>query len=145
MAARALEAAIVAGTLPWLYLTMRGGPAGAERVYWLPLSDLMTLAAGPAGFLVVQVVGNLLVFAVAGLLLPVRFAVLASVPRVMAVCALGSLAIELTQLLARHGRVFSVDDIWLNAVGAGLAAVASRRWWARQGTVPAEPGDQYGV
>ena len=125
MVARSLEAAIVAGTLPWLYLTMRSGPAGAEQMYWLPLSDLVRLAAG--------------------LLLPVRFAVLASVPRVMAICAVGSLAIELTQLLAQHGRVFSVDDIWLNAAGAGLAAAASRRWWAGQGTVPAGAGDQYGV
>lgn len=143
--ARSVEAGIVLGTLPWLYLTMRGGRAGAEREYWLPLSDLVALSAGPPGFLVVQVVGNLLVFAAAGFLLPVRFAALASLPRVMAVCALGSLAIELTQLLARHGRVFSVDDVWLNAAGAGLAAAASRRWWAGRGTVPSEPGDQYGV
>ncbi|HEX6074940.1 MAG TPA: VanZ family protein [Micromonosporaceae bacterium] len=132
--ARMSEAGIVLGTLPWLYLTMRGGPAGPDQMYWLPLSDLVRLAGGPPGFLMVQVVGNLLVFAAAGFLLPVRFAALASVPRVAAVAAAGSLVIELIQLLARHGRVFSVDDIWLNAVGAGLAAAASRRWWAGQPT-----------
>lgn len=141
------EVGIVLGTLPWLYLTMRAGPAGAEQVYWLPLSDLVTLAHGPLGFLMIQVVGNLLVFAAAGFLLPVRFASLASLPRVLVVAGLGSLAIELTQLVAQQGRVFSVDDIWLNAAGAGMAAVLSRRWWARspEPGVPADSGHKYGV
>lgn len=118
------------GTLPWLYLTLRHGPPGVELVYLVPLTDLWTLAQGPAGYFVVQVVGNLLVFAAFGFFAPVRFPALASVPRVLGLAAAGSLAIELTQLLADTGRVFSVDDIWLNALGAALAALASRRWWA---------------
>jgi len=133
------------GTLPWLYLTMRSGQAGPDEMYWLPLSDLVRLAAGPPGFLAVQVAGNLLVFAAAGFLLPVRFAAFGSLPRVVAAAAVGSLTIELIQLFAHHGRVFSVDDIWLNAVGAGLAAVASRRWWTSRVIKPGvshTPGDQ---
>jgi glycopeptide antibiotics resistance protein len=145
--ARMSEAGIVFGTLPWLYLTMRSGQAGPDEVYWLPLSDLIRLAAGPPGFLVIQVVGNLLVFAAAGFLLPVRFAGFASLPRVVAVAAVGSLGIELTQLFAHNGRVFSVDDIWLNAAGAGLAAAASRRWWTNRSGEPGVSrvaGDKYG-
>lgn len=145
--ARLAEVGIVVGTLPWLYLTMLPGPAGAEQVYWVPLSDLATLAGGPPGFLVVQVAGNLLVFAAAGFLLPVRFAGLASLPRILLLAALGSLAIELTQLAGHHGRVFSVDDIWLNAAGAGLAAAMSRRWWAGRPDpgIPPDARHKYGV
>lgn len=117
------------GTLPWLALTMLPQPGTEERVSLVPFADLMWLAQGPAGFFLVQVVGNLLVFSALGFLLPVRFASLGSVPRVVGVAAAGSLAIELTQLVSIAGRTFSVDDIMLNAAGAGLAALCSRRWW----------------
>lgn len=133
------------GTLPWLVLTLTPRPADDPQVYLVPFSDLAALAQQPAGYFAVQVVGNLLVFAALGFFLPVRFAALASVPRVLAVAAAASLAIELAQLVSLDGRTFSVDDILLNAGGAGLAAALSRRWWAA-GVRPARVApDQYGV
>lgn len=98
----------------------------------VPLRDLVTvLAAGPLT-IVVQIVGNLLVFASLGFFGPVRFAALASVPRVLAVAAAGSALVEAAQYVLPLDRVTSVDDVLLNTAGAGLAALASRRWWGRQ-------------
>jgi glycopeptide antibiotics resistance protein len=37
--------------------------------------------------------------------------------------------IELAQYVFRLDRVSSVDDVLINAAGAGLAALASRPWW----------------
>ena len=92
------------------------------RVSLVPLLDL--LAMGQA-----QVVGNLLVFAALGFLAPLRFAALASVPRILALAASCSVLIETAQNVLQLDRVSSVDDVLLNAAGAGLAALASRRWW----------------
>ncbi|MQA25112.1 MAG: VanZ family protein [Micromonosporaceae bacterium] len=124
------ELGLVWGTAPWLWLALLADPDAPGRVHLVPLSDLAALARGPADFFVVQVVANLLVFAPLGFFLPVRFAGSAACWKVLAVGAAASLAIETTQLLAAHGRTFSVDDIMLNAVGAGLAALCSRPWWA---------------
>ena len=128
------ELGMVCGTLPWLYLTLRGDPDGPGQVFLVPFTDLAHLAAGGTVDLVTQVVGNLLVFAALGFFLPVRFASFASPLRVLAIGAAGSLAIEVTQLVAGHGRTFSVDDIALNATGAMLAALCSRPWWAERRT-----------
>ncbi|MDD9349195.1 MULTISPECIES: VanZ family protein [unclassified Mumia] len=119
------EVGIVYGTAPWVWLTMEpGNPAETGTVSLVPLRDVVTMPP-------YQVVGNLLVFAVLGLLIPVRFRALASVPRVMVVAAFCSLLIEVTQYVVQLGRVASVDDILLNSVGAGLAALVSRPWWRR--------------
>lgn len=37
--------------------------------------------------------------------------------------------VEVAQYVLRLDRVSSVDDVLINAAGAGLAALASRRWW----------------
>ena len=84
----------------------------------VPLRDLPTMST-------VQVVGNLLIFAALGLLAPLRFAALASVPRVTALAAALSALIETAQYVLRLDRVSSVDDILLNAAGAGLASIVS--------------------
>lgn len=76
-----------------------------------------------------QVVGNLLVFAALGFFAPLRFPALASVPRILALAAGCSVLVETAQYVLRLDRVSSVDDVLLNAAGAGLAALASRRWW----------------
>ncbi|MGH3728500.1 MAG: VanZ family protein [Micromonosporaceae bacterium] len=139
------EVGMVLGTLPWLYLTLRPDPDGPGAVFVVPFRDLYALAAGGVVDLITQLVGNLLVFAALGFFLPVRLATFASVPRVLAVAAVGSLAIEVTQLVAETGRTFSVDDVILNAAGAGMAAVLSRRWWAAERHAgPVAPGE-YGV
>jgi glycopeptide antibiotics resistance protein len=37
--------------------------------------------------------------------------------------------VEVLQYVLDLGRVSSVDDVLVNAVGAVLAALCSRRWW----------------
>jgi hypothetical protein len=119
------EVGIVYGTVPWVWMTMLPGSRAGEvpgRVSLVPLLDL--LAMGRA-----QVVGNLLVFAALGFLAPLRFAALASLPRILALAAGCSVLVETAQYVLRLDRVSSVDDVLLNTAGAGLAALASRRWW----------------
>jgi glycopeptide antibiotics resistance protein len=101
-------------------------PSGAGRVSLVPLRDLLTIAPGD---LVVQIGGNLLVFAAAGFLLPVRWPV--GIGTVLIVAAGASTVVEALQYLLDLGRVSSVDDVLLNALGAGLAAALSRPLWRR--------------
>ncbi|WP_246568156.1 VanZ family protein [Polymorphospora rubra] len=126
------EVGIVYGTVPWVWMIMLpGGRAGAVpgRVSLVPLRDLFTILAADPLTATVQVVGNLLVFAALGFFAPLRFAALASVPRILALAAGCSVLVEAAQYLLRLDRVSSVDDVLLNTAGAGLAALASRRWW----------------
>ncbi|MFC6018125.1 VanZ family protein [Plantactinospora solaniradicis] len=127
------EVGIVYGTVPWVWMIMLPGDrAGAVpgRVSLVPLRDLLTiLTDGGPLTLTVQVVGNLLVFAAVGFLAPLRFAALASVPRILALAAGCSVLVEVAQYVLRLDRVSSVDDVLLNTAGAVLAALASRRWW----------------
>ncbi|MGW2557182.1 VanZ family protein [Streptomyces sp. NPDC001635] len=119
------EVGMVHGTVPLVWLTMMpgAGPGVApRRVSLVPLRDLVTM--GPLG-----IVGNLLVFAALGFFAPMRFAALASVPRVLALGAGCSVLVETAQYVLWLDRVSSVDDVLVNAVGAVLAASASRRWW----------------
>ncbi|MCG5460532.1 VanZ family protein [Micromonospora sp. NPDC053740] len=131
------DVGIVYGTVPWVWMIMLpGDKAGAVsgRVTLVPLRDLLTIFSdgGPLTA-TVQVVGNLLVFAALGFLAPLRFPALASVPRILVLAAGCSVVVETAQYVLRLDRVSSVDDVLLNAAGAGLAALASRRWW------PAKP------
>jgi VanZ like family len=126
------EVGIVYGTVPWVWMIMLPGDrAGAVpgRVSLVPLRDLLTILAGGPLTATGQVVGNLLVFAALGFLAPLRFAALASVPRILALAAGCSVLVEAAQYVLRLDRVSSVDDVLLNTAGAGLAALASRRWW----------------
>ncbi|TFV33053.1 VanZ family protein [Streptomyces sp. T1317-0309] len=119
------EVGMVHGTVPLVWLTMMpgAGPGVApRRVSLVPLRDLVTM--GPLG-----IVGNLLVFAALGFFAPMRFAALASVPRVLALGAGCSVLVETAQYVLWLDRVSSVDDVLVNAAGAVLAASASRRWW----------------
>lgn len=126
------EVGIVYGTVPWVWMTMlpdsRAGAAPA-RVSLVPLRDLLPILAGDPVTATAQIVGNLLVFAALGFLAPMRFAALASVPRILALAAGCSVLIETAQYVLPLDRVSSVDDVLLNTAGAGLAALASRRWW----------------
>ncbi|MFC9843823.1 VanZ family protein [Streptomyces sp. NPDC060223] len=128
------EVGMVHATVPFLWLTMMPG-AGAgvvpARVSLVPLRDLVTM--GPLG-----IVGNLLVFAALGFFAPMRFAALASVPRVLAVGAGCSVLVETAQYALRLDRVSSVDDVLVNAAGAVLAGLASRRWWRARAEAPSD-------
>ncbi|MEU7612500.1 hypothetical protein [Micromonospora sp. NPDC049204] len=80
------EVGIVYGTVPWVWMIMLpGARAGTSLV---PLRDLLTILAdrGPVT-LAGQVAGDLMVFAALGFFAPLRFAALASVPRVVALAA----------------------------------------------------------
>ena len=126
------EVGIVYGTVPWVWMILLPGErAGAVpgRLSLVPLRDLLTILADGPLTATGQVVGNLLVFAALGFFAPVRFAALASVPRILALAAGCSVLVEVAQYVLRLDRVSSVDDVLLNAAGAGLAALASRRWW----------------
>ena len=126
------EVGIVYGTVPWVWMIMLpGSRVGAVpgRVSLVPLRDLLTILSGAPLTAMVQVVGNLLVFATLGLLAPLRFSALASLPRILALAAGCSVLVETAQYVLRLDRVSSVDDVLLNAAGAALAALASRRWW----------------
>ncbi|WP_031003655.1 VanZ family protein [Streptomyces sp. NRRL F-5727] len=117
------EVGMVYGTLPFLWMTlMPGGEDQPPRVSLVPLRDLVTM--GPLG-----IGGNLLVFASLGFFAPIRFAALATVPRVLALGAGCSLLVETAQYVLRLDRVSSVDDVLVNAAGAVLAGLASRHWW----------------
>ncbi|MGW3893819.1 VanZ family protein [Micromonospora profundi] len=124
------EVGAVAGTLPWVWmiLTPRDAP---RQVHLVPLRDLADLLTAPPATAVVQVVGNLLVFAALGFFAPVRFTALASIRRLFLLGAAGSLLVESLQYVQDLGRVSSVDDVLLNATGAALAGLLSHRWWAR--------------
>lgn len=128
------EVGMVHGTVPFLWLTMMpGGGAGVvpARVSLVPLRDLVTM--GPLG-----IAGNLLVFAALGFFAPMRFAALASVPRILALGAGCSVLVETAQYVLELDRVSSVDDVLVNATGAVLAALASRRWWRTTAQAPSE-------
>lgn len=119
------EVSLVYGTLPFVWLTMQpGSEAGAvaSRVSLMPFRDMVTMP-------LVEVVGNLLVFGALGFFGPLRFPALRSLTRILALAAAGSLLIETMQDALRLDRVSSIDDVLLNTAGAGLAALASRRWW----------------
>jgi hypothetical protein len=119
------EVGMVYGTVPFLWLTMMPGAApgiAPARVSLVPLRDLVTM--GTLG-----IIGNLLVFAALGFFAPMRFAALASVPRILALGAGCSVLVETAQYVLRLDRVSSVDDVLVNAAGAVLAGLASRRWW----------------
>ncbi|WP_329387860.1 VanZ family protein [Streptomyces sp. NBC_01351] len=135
------EVGMVHGTVPFLWMTMMPGAAAGivpGRVSLVPVRDLLTM--GPVG-----IVGNLLVFAALGFFAPMRFAALASVPRILAFGAGCSVLVETAQYVLRLDRVSSVDDVLVNAAGAALAALASRRWWrtsVEAPEAPEEPSDR---
>ncbi|GAA2210408.1 hypothetical protein GCM10009850_058670 [Nonomuraea monospora] len=127
------DVGIVVGTAPWIWmiLTPSDGPSGVNLI---PFTDLADLAGAPWEAVSVQVGGNLLVFAALGALLPVRSAAMSSPGRVAAVAAAFSVLVEALQYVCRLGRLSSVDDVILNATGAVIFALVTRRWWARAHT-----------
>jgi hypothetical protein len=128
------EVGVVYGTVPFVWITLMPGPGAGivpGRVSLIPLRDLVTM--GPVG-----IGGNLLIFAALGFFAPLRFAALASVPRILALGAGCSVVVETAQYVLRLDRVSSVDDVLVNAAGAVLAALASRRWWRTTAEAPSD-------
>jgi hypothetical protein len=130
------EVGMVYGTVPFVWLTMIPGPGAGivpGRVSLIPLRDLVTM--GP-----IEIGGNLLVFAALGFFAPMRFAALASLPRILALGAGCSVLVETAQYVLQLDRVSSVDDVLVNAAGAVLAGLASRRWWRTTASDQHSPG-----
>jgi VanZ like family len=135
---RLAELLMIVGTAPWLYLLLRPGhqrmmwthghlaPA-TDRYHVVPFVDLANQWHVGPGFFVYQVTGNLLVFAAFGFGAPVRWRL--RPPAVLGIAALASACVEVTQYLMHDYRLASIDDVLVNAVGAGLAALCSRPWW----------------
>jgi hypothetical protein len=135
------EVGAVFGTLPWLFLvlTPRGGAGGVQAV---PFADLVDLASADPRTIVEQLVGNLLLFFLAGVFVPLRLRV--GLLGVFLGGAAGAVLVEAAQFAFGTGRVASIDDVLLNAVGALLGALASRRWW-RDSPVVDEPAAESAV
>ena len=126
------EVGLVYGTVPFVWMTLMPGPGAGVvpgRVSLVPLRDLATM--GPIG-----IGGNLLVLAALGFFAPIRFAALASLPRILALGAACSALVEIAQYVLRLDRVSSIDDVLVNAAGAVLAGLASRRWWRTADSAP---------
>jgi hypothetical protein len=117
---RMAEVGMVYGTVPFVWITTMPGPGAGVvpgRLSLIPLRDLATMG-------------------------PIRFGALASWPRILALGAACSILVETAQYVLRLDRVSSVDDVLVNAVGALLFGLASRRWWRTgQGGEGAEAGD----
>lgn len=126
------EVGMVHGTVPFIWITLMPGPGAGTvpgRLSLVPLRDLATMGLLGIG-------GNLLILAALGFFAPIRFAALATLPRVLALGAGCSALIETAQYALRLDRVSSVDDVLLNAAGAALFGLASHRWWRTPPPVP---------
>ncbi|MCT9929720.1 VanZ family protein [Planotetraspora sp. A-T 1434] len=129
---------MVVGTAPWIWMILTPG-SGSNGVDLVPFRDLLAVLQASPASAIVQVGGNLLVFAAVGALLPIRSARFARPGMVALVAATGSLTVELLQYVLRLHRFSSVDDVLLNTAGAVLAASMTQRWRAGripEGTVP---------
>jgi VanZ like protein len=135
----AAEVGLVLGTLPWIWmiLTPRPGRSELELVPGLGLAELL---AGELSTIIVQIGGNLLVFAAFGFLAPIRWSI--RLPAIAACAATGSIAVEVMQNALQLGRVSSIDDVLLNTAGATLAALLSRPWWRASPGQLVDVGDE---
>ncbi|MEU7903788.1 VanZ family protein [Actinoplanes sp. NPDC049118] len=128
------EVGFLVMTLPFIGMLFTPQPA-PRSVDLVPLHDLPSWFTGDPGTALAQIVGNLLVLAGLGLL-PIRFPVLASMPRILGLAVASAVLIETLQWALAIGRVSSIDDVLVNTAGAMLAAAVFRRWWAAEESAP---------
>jgi hypothetical protein len=126
------EALMVAGTAPWLgpLLAYNPNSLATRRVFVIPFVDLVEQISKGPRFLVIELGGNLAVFAALGFFLPVRYRI--GLLAVIGTVATASVGVEIAQYVFDLHRVSSIDDVTINTTGAALAALASRRWWRRR-------------
>ncbi|MFE6864784.1 VanZ family protein [Nocardia sp. NPDC057668] len=120
------EVGIVVGTLPWVWMILTPLDGGERGVNWVPLVDLAQTVSEGSFNSFVQVSANLAVFVPLGLLLPLRFPWFSGVGRMFATGAALSLGLEIAQYALDLGRYSSVDDVLMNAAGAGIGAALAR-------------------
>lgn len=104
-------------------------PTGLEpqEVNLVPLAGIIgAFEDGGVAFGVSQVIGNLLLLAPLGLLLP---AAARGAPRgaVIGLALALSCSIELAQWLMAAGRMADIDDVWLNTLGVAVGAWLAMR------------------
>ncbi|MGX1805288.1 VanZ family protein [Nocardia sp. NPDC055321] len=126
------EVGIVVGTVPWVWMILTPLEGGERGVNLVPLVDLIDTVAEGSFNSFVQVSANLAVFVPLGLLLPLRFSRFAGVGRMVAVGAVLSLGLEIAQYVLDLGRYSSVDDVLMNAAGAGIGAALGRAHGSRR-------------
>ncbi|MEV0027669.1 VanZ family protein [Nocardia sp. NPDC050793] len=127
----AAEVGLVAGTLPWVWMILT--PVAAEgAVSAVPLRDLVATISDSPSSAVVQIGANTLLFVPLGFFLPLRFPQFAGVARMTALGAAVSATLEIAQYVFDLGRVSSVDDVLMNAAGAGLGALLAQIHVARR-------------
>jgi hypothetical protein len=117
------EVGMVAGTLPFVMVIL--SPTRDESRIVTPVDGLHEVFSQGVAYGVVQVVGNLLVFAAFGLLAPVRWRIGALT--VLLIAAGASVILETLQYVLDLGRVTDIGDVILNGSGAGLAALVGTR------------------
>lgn len=127
----AAEAGVVGGTLPWVWMILTP-TEGEGQVILVPLVDLFETLTEASANTVVQVTANLVLFVPLGFLLPLRFPRLTGVLRMTLIGAVLSAALEIAQYVLDLGRYTSVDDVLMNAAGAGIGAYLCRWHSERQ-------------
>jgi glycopeptide antibiotics resistance protein len=125
---RMVEAGMILGTVPWLWMILTP-KASSRSIELVPLLPILAQLRGDPGVAVEQIGGNLLVFAAFGFCARLRWNLAGW--RVVGLAAAGSALVEVLQWVLDLGRVSSVNDVILNATGAGLASLVGR------GSVPA--------
>ena len=123
-----LDVGIVLVALEILALTMM--PIGdGSALHLMPGSDILTEFADDGSLW--QIAGNLLLLAPLGLLVPLRFPALRSIPRMTFFAFAVSVGIELVQYFLHAGRITSTDDVLLNTLGVAAGATLTCGWVRR--------------
>ncbi|WP_228538217.1 VanZ family protein [Nocardia sp. XZ_19_385] len=99
---------------------------GEQQVILVPLRDLFETVTEASSNTVIQVTANTVLFLPLGFLLPLRFPRLAGVVRVTLIGAALSASLEIAQYVLDLGRYTSIDDVLMNAAGAGIGAYLAR-------------------
>ena len=87
------------------------------------ISTLAETNKTDTGYALENIIGNILLFLPLGMFLPYLFRAFNSIRNLILICLLGSLTIELTQLILRQFgtyRTVDIDDIILNTIGGIL-------------------------
>ena len=130
------EVAMVVGTAPWVWMILTPLPAPRE-LHPIPLLDIWGVLQVGFRFAVVQIVGNLLVFAAFSVFAPMRWRI--GPVRVTLIAGAASFVLETLQYALELGRVSATDDVLLNALGAGLIALLLRHQVERLWSAQSEP------
>ncbi|MGI5236882.1 VanZ family protein [Dactylosporangium sp. CA-139066] len=129
----------IAGTAPWVVLILI--PTSApRRINLNPVRGLEGVLLNDPRDAVIQMGGNLAVFAAFGVFAPMRWRL--GVWAVTGLAALSSAVLETLQYVLDLGRVTALDDVIVNAAGALIATLLARRWHLARPAAPQPPPEQ---